>query len=171
MRVEIPAVCRIMGDEVNPNRTDRRDRWVGAIVLGGLTLCAAVIRIPFWNLPIRCVETTVFLQFCQGSSHPLIDFLSHYSTPGRHGLHGLAVTLLSQWTGLEFPWVRLPAFVAGVLTVPLTFVVMRPRRGSFSSRDCGHFDGVLTLLRDVQCRCAWIYAGYLPCPHHRVVSG
>lgn len=105
------------------SNSPRQVNW--ALIVGGLTLLAIIVRIPFWRLPVRCDEATVFLRYCGGSGGAILDFLSRYSTPGRHGFHGLAVALMSLLTGAGFPWMRLPAFVAGVLSVPLTFAAMR----------------------------------------------
>jgi len=109
--------------QTSQTNSPRQVNW--ALIISGLTLLAIIVRIPFWDLPVRCDEATVFLRYAGGGGGAVLDFLSHYSTPGRHGFHGLAVALMSLLTGAGFPWVRLPAFAAGVLSVPLTFVAMR----------------------------------------------
>lgn len=106
-------------------RTDHPQPLKWGLIVGGLILLAIIVRLPFWDLPVRCDEAAAFLRYSGGGSETLWDFLSRYSTPGRHGFHGLAVALMSLLFGADFPWLRLPAFVAGVLSVPLTFAAMR----------------------------------------------
>ena len=114
-----------MHSDTQTFRTDDLRPLNWTLIVGGLTLLAIIVRLPFLNLPVRCDEASVFLRYSGGGSGTLLDFLSRYSTPGRHGFHGLAVALMSLLTGAGFPWMRFPAFVAGVLSVPLTFAAMR----------------------------------------------
>ena len=122
-----------MSNKTETFRTDSSKPLNWALIVGGLTLLAIIVRIPFWNLPVRCDEAAVFLRYRGGGGWAILDFLSRYSSPGRHGFHGLTVALMSLLTGADFPWVRLPAFAAGVLSVPLTFIAMRRSVGRASA--------------------------------------
>lgn len=90
-----------------------------------LTLVALALRAAYWHAPPQTDETAAYLLYCTDRDRPIIDFISRYPLPNHHGLHGLAVVLLSKLTGAALPWIRLPAFLAGVLAVPLTCAATR----------------------------------------------
>ena len=87
-----------------------------------LTLHAAIIRWFFINQPMRCDESDTY---AGTASRPIFEALSVYHSPNNHLLY----TLLSHFTTLWFggvPWaIRLPAFIAGILIVPVSYFAVR----------------------------------------------
>ena len=76
--------------------------------------------------PICYDEAFTFLVY---ASRPFSEALSDYSTPNNHLFHTLLVRLSCLCLGGE-PWsLRLPAFVAGLLLVPVAYVVLRALLG------------------------------------------
>ncbi len=75
-------------------------------------------------------EAYTFIAF---ASRPLLAAISDYALPNNHIFHTLLVYLAYHLLGNQ-PWIiRLPAFVAGVAIVPLTYVTA----GRFYNRKVG----------------------------------
>lgn len=91
--------------------------WVTVCVL---TLAAVALRLLFLFDPIEWDEATTFIRF---ASRPLWFLISWYAEPNNHVFHSSLVHFSTLAFGSE-PWaVRLPAFIAGVLVVPATYVL------------------------------------------------
>jgi hypothetical protein len=80
-----------------------------------------VVRIWFLDQPMRYDEAWTFLRFVE----PGINRLFDYPAPNNHVAHTLLVYLSTAAFGTE-PWaIRLPAFMAGILLVPMTYLCAR----------------------------------------------
>mgnify|MGYP001236304727 CR=1 FL=1 len=85
-----------------------------------VTLLAAAVRLVLLPLPLGHDEAYTFVGF---ASRSLPALVSDYSLPNNHIFHSLLVHLSTELWGVH-PWsVRLPAFVAGVLTVPVAAIL------------------------------------------------
>jgi hypothetical protein len=94
---------------------------VGLIWLLLLTAIGTAVRVWFLNQPMRYDETLTYL----GSVAPGVDRLFFYRVPNNHVAHSLLVYLSTSVLGGE-PWaIRLPAFAAGVLLMPMTYFCAR----------------------------------------------
>jgi len=83
---------------------------------------AVTTRILFLSQPMRYDEAHTFLHY---ASKPLSSALSNYSTPNNHLFHTFLVHITCLIGGNQ-PWlVRLPAFLAGILLVPASYLVIR----------------------------------------------
>ncbi len=96
-------------------------RPAGALlIVGVLVLIGVALRVDFLSAPMRTDESWTFNEFI---SAPLAQSLTNYRTTNNHLLH----TILARLSYLTFgnePWIlRLPAFFAGILMIPLTFRV------------------------------------------------
>lgn len=80
-----------------------------------VTLLAGVVRLVLLPLPLGHDEAYTFVGF---ASRSLPALVSDYSLPNNHIFHSLLVHLSTGLLGVHAWSVRLPAFVAGVLTVP-----------------------------------------------------
>lgn len=95
--------------------------WSSAI-LGFITLIALVLRVLLINQPIRYDEAYTFIFY---ASRLLNNILANYSAPNNHILHTLLVAVAYHLLGAS-PWiVRLPALVAGTLSVPAAYIAAR----------------------------------------------
>ena len=108
-------------------RTLRQESPLHLAALGAILALATGLRLVYLSQPLRYDEAyTCLIYACNHS--PLFP-LSAYYDPNNHVLHSLLVNLV--WLGAAPfgplpPWaLRLPAFVAGVLTVPATYVWAR----------------------------------------------
>jgi len=91
-------------------------------VLGGITLIAFVLRVINLNRPILYDEAFTFIQY---ASRSFKYILAAYSAPNNHIFHTLLVGITYRLFGGQ-PWLlRLPAFTAGVLGIPATFLTAR----------------------------------------------
>ena len=104
-----------------------RETWT-AVVLGLATLGFAVLSLTQLNQPIRTDEAATYLNY--GTRSPLLALIS-YGTTNNHMLHSLLMRGSVAVLGGE-PWaIRLPAWLAGLTLVPLTFAAAQvwSRRG------------------------------------------
>jgi hypothetical protein len=86
-----------------------------------VTLAGAALRIWFLNQPMRYDEAQTYLRFVR----PGVDGLFYYPIPNNHVAHTLLAYLSTSLFGAA-PWaIRLPAFLAGVLLMPMAFVCAR----------------------------------------------
>jgi hypothetical protein len=98
-----------------------RPRLVWLSVLG-LSILSAINNATLLARPMEHDEAYTYIAF---ASRPVIHLLRDYHLPNNHIFHSLLVYLSINLFGIE-PWfVRLPAFLAGVLLVPLAFLVGR----------------------------------------------
>jgi 4-amino-4-deoxy-L-arabinose transferase-like glycosyltransferase len=84
------------------------------LTIAGLTFLAILIRAALIEYPVRYDEAYTFIKF---SSRPVRYILTDYSAPNNHILHSLLVHWSYQIFGMELWALRLPAFLAGVLSV------------------------------------------------------
>lgn len=88
----------------------------------GLSLLSALNKAILLARPMEHDEAYTYIAF---ASRPIIHLLRDYHLPNNHVFHSLLVYHSINLFGIE-PWfVRLPAFLAGVLLVPLAFLVGR----------------------------------------------
>jgi hypothetical protein len=94
--------------------------------LGLVTIGALLVRLEFLFQPMRYDESGTFVHY---GSKPLYIGLTSYTAPNNHLFHTLLVHLSYLVFG-DHAWaIRLPAFVAGVLLVPATYLAARALYG------------------------------------------
>jgi Dolichyl-phosphate-mannose-protein mannosyltransferase len=91
---------------------------------------AIAIRWLDLDQPIRLDEKLTYVHF---ASRPWLVALSDYSMPNNHIFHTLLVKLSTGMMGFSLLSLRLPAFIAGVLVVPATYVAVRLLYGAPSA--------------------------------------
>jgi len=89
--------------------------------LVALTALGVVVRADALNQPMAYDEAYTFLNFV----NPGFPELFNYPLPNNHVLHTILVCLSTLCFGSSPVAIRLPAFLAGVATVPLTFWLCR----------------------------------------------
>jgi hypothetical protein len=90
--------------------------------LAALTAGAIALRLDFLFQPMRYDESVTYIHY---ASRPWYIALTAYTGPNNHVFHSLLVHVSTALFGGE-PWaIRLPAFIAGVLLVPATYVAGR----------------------------------------------
>ena len=93
-----------------------------AVAVAALVIVAAALRIPLLTRPMGNDEAASFLYY---ASHPLSVIVTIYGSPNNHILH----TILMHASYLMFgsaEWaLRLPALIAGIALVPLTYIASR----------------------------------------------
>jgi len=90
---------------------------LAAITAGGLILRSALL-----DSPIRYDEAHTFLRWARRG---LLDIVSDYAEPNNHVFHTLWVHLSYKLFGAGPASIRLPALLAGTLTIPASFAVAR----------------------------------------------
>ncbi len=98
-------------------------------VLLMLLIAGIGIRCFFLSQPIRYDEADTFFNFATRD----IYHLFHYTRPNNHVLHTLLVRLSTLFFGNSVVAIRIPAFIAGILTIPMTFIVARLFTGKTTS--------------------------------------
>ena len=92
------------------------------LAMSAITALAIFMRWAPLFQPIRYDEAATWIDY---ASQPVGKFLSDYRFPNNHLFHTLLVHASSALFGRE-PWaLRLPAFIAGILLVPLTWAAGR----------------------------------------------
>jgi 4-amino-4-deoxy-L-arabinose transferase-like glycosyltransferase len=86
-----------------------------------ITLLGVAIRAYFLGQPMRYDEAYTFLTFVNQS----FGYLFYYPLPNNHVLHTLLVKASVELFGSHPLTIRLPAFIAGVLNIPLAFLVAK----------------------------------------------
>ncbi len=97
-----------------------------------LVCVAAVVRYPYLTQPLRYDEAYSYLAF---SSRPLYVTVSDYNDPNNHVFHNVLVSMTSVFAGNREWALRIPAFIAGLLIVPVSFLI--------ASRCGGRISGIL----------------------------
>ncbi len=90
-----------------------------------LTILSVATRACFFTQPLQPDEAATYTRYCLSGDHPVSRAFTHYMGPNNHVLHSLMFTTLHALTGWGFPLLRLPAFLPGVLAVPLAYIVLR----------------------------------------------
>lgn len=99
-------------------RDRRRDFWL----LVALVLVGMVVRAAFLSIPAKHDETWTYIEF---ASKPLLVGLSTYDSTNNHLFYTLMMHVSTRLFGL-YPWViRLPAFFAGILMIPMAYQAAR----------------------------------------------
>jgi hypothetical protein len=92
------------------------------IILGILSLVGFFLRIVDLNQSIAYDEAYTFIHF---ASRPFKHILADYSAPNNHIFHTILVGIAYRLFGGQ-PWaLRLPAFLAGLLLIPATYITAR----------------------------------------------
>jgi hypothetical protein len=89
------------------------------LVLAGFTLIGAVLRLRFLDQPIRLDEAITYLEFAR---NPIYVGVTQYSQPNNHVLHTILVHIATRF-GSDVSIIRIPAFIAGILSIPATFLL------------------------------------------------
>lgn len=97
---------------------DRSHRWLLYLAI----LAAVAVRLFFLNQPVRADEAFTFSTF---ASKPLSVGLTYYPVPNNHVFNTFLIHLVHLVLGDDPRIIRLPAFVSGVLTVPLAYLAGR----------------------------------------------
>lgn len=97
-------------------KMQRHTLWLTVIVAVG-----AAVRSYFLAQPMRYDEAFTFLNFVNRGVVHLFD----YPVPNNHVLHTLLVWMSVGVFGAQPLTIRLPAFVAGLLNIPLTFALAK----------------------------------------------
>jgi hypothetical protein len=96
--------------------TSRDTTWLIAIIATGI-----VLRINLLFLPMRYDESFTFMAF---ANQGFLD-LFYYPLPNNHVLHTLLIRLSTSILGSHPISIRLPAFLAGIASIPLIFHLSR----------------------------------------------
>jgi len=87
-----------------------------------MVLCLGIaVRAYFLAQPVRYDEAYTFLNFVNGPLLPLFD----YAYPNNHVLHTILMKLSTMLFGAHPASLRLPAFIAGIASIPLMFCLAR----------------------------------------------
>ena len=97
-------------------------RHTHAILLVAAVILACVLRLLTLGSSLGHDEAYTLEAF---ASQPYERIVTSYAAPNNHILHSLMVRCSVQLLGTESWAVRLPAFAAGILAVPLIFVLAR----------------------------------------------
>jgi len=93
---------------------------LGALAL--VTLAGLLVRLDFLFQPMRYDESVTYVHY---ASRPWYIALTTYTAPNNHVFHSLLVHLSTVVFG-GAPWaIRLPAFTAGLLLVPASYITAR----------------------------------------------
>lgn len=87
-----------------------------------LIAIGAVLRGWFLSEPVSIPEASMYMAF---GTQPFLDILSDYSLPSNQLLHTLLAKASTSLFGLSTTTLRLPAFLAGVLAMPLAYLLTR----------------------------------------------
>jgi uncharacterized membrane protein len=103
-------------------RTVAAESRLHLVALGAISVVALLVRLDFLFQPMRYDESVTYVHY---ASRPLYVGLTTYTAPNNHVLNTVLVHLSTELFG-NHPWaIRLPAFTAGVLLVPATYVAAR----------------------------------------------
>jgi hypothetical protein len=100
------------------------------VALTAIVVAAVAVRLAILSVPVRPDEAVTFLSW---ASHPLSEALGDYSLPNNHLLNTLAVHFSWRMFGQDEWTLRLPALVAGICTVPATFLLGRELYGRYAA--------------------------------------
>ncbi len=115
---EMRAAAAALRRDFRPARWERGEWWI-LLVLTGL---AGGLRLFFLDQPLGHDEAYTYIGFARRS---LAAVISDYHLPNNHVFHTVLVHF-STWLLGDAPWVlRLPAYLAGVLTVPAGYALGR----------------------------------------------
>ena len=87
-----------------------------------LSIAAVIVRLPMLSRPMGTDESASFIYY---ASHPLWVPLTIYGSPNNHILHSVLMHISWKIFGGAEWALRLPAFLAGIAIIPLTYIVAR----------------------------------------------
>jgi 4-amino-4-deoxy-L-arabinose transferase-like glycosyltransferase len=102
------------------------ESYVHVAALVAITAVGVVLRASFLDVPLRYDEATTFVNYV---SKPIYVALSNYSAPNNHLLHTALAYAATHVGGTGEIALRMPALVAGVAVVPVTYVLGRSLYG------------------------------------------
>jgi hypothetical protein len=102
------------------------ERRLQVLAVGAVVVAGAALRLMHLDQPIRYDEAVTRLRYV---SLPLAEAVSVYDLPNNHVLHTLLARLSVDALGDTLPALRLPAWTAGTLVVPATYLAGRALRG------------------------------------------
>jgi hypothetical protein len=100
------------------------------VALFFILLSAAFLRIHFLKIPLRCDEAATFYYF---ASRPLYIGLSSYPAPNNHLFSTFLMHISYLFFGSSIWGIRLPALIAGVLLVPISYLLTRVYSNKFAA--------------------------------------
>ena len=100
----------------------RRERPAHLVALAGIVIAGVALRVAALHQPINYDESFTYITY---ASRPWLVAWADYSYPNNHLLHTLLVHLAIGVFGHQLWAVRLPAFAAGCLAIPLAYAVAR----------------------------------------------
>ena len=96
------------------------------IALAVITAIGTLLRLEYLRQPIRYDEAVTYLIFAR---LPWLSAIADYRYPNNHVLHTVLVKIAVAMFGNE-PWaIRLPAFAAGILSIPAAYAAARALYG------------------------------------------
>lgn len=97
-----------------------RSKETGLLVL--IIIAGAILRLILLDRPMQHDESYTYIAF---ASRGLLKIISDYHLPNNHVLHSMLVYFSERLFG-NAPWaIRMPAFLAGVATIPVAYVAGR----------------------------------------------
>lgn len=110
------------GRELTPLfRLDLREAGtLHTVAFFAIMLIAVGVRLLYINTPIGIDESQTYVEYVRA---PLPEGLSNYSAPNNHIFHTFLAHLSVVLFGAQEWGLRFPAFIAGVLVIPLTYLV------------------------------------------------
>ena len=99
-----------------------KNEIIPIIVLGLITALGIFFRYAYLWKPMGHDETYTFMAF---ASRGLRYVISDYHLPNNHVFHTVLVNLAYQLFGDSPAAIRLPAFLAGIMLIPATYIVAR----------------------------------------------
>lgn len=107
-------------------RRERAHAWM----LAGFTVLNASLAVSRLAKPITCDESYTTLYFASRSP---LAILCNYISPNNHLLHSLLAHASMRLFGDELWALRLPALLAGVACVPVSYLAVRPHLGRLAA--------------------------------------
>ena len=107
-----------------PKGAGARFAWAGWtwLAFAGIVALAFAVRWSVLDQPFRFDEARTYLSYVGDGPGAT---LTRYDAPNNHVFANLLMGLATRWGGLDRVTVRLPAFLAGVLTVGCLFWIAR----------------------------------------------
>ncbi|MFN2176523.1 MAG: glycosyltransferase family 39 protein [Anaerolineales bacterium] len=99
-----------------------RDEVIPLVFVSGITILGAFFRYAYLWRPMGHDESYTFMAFAYRG---LRFVLTDYHLPNNHVFHTILVNLFYQLFGDSPAVIRLPAFIAGIMIIPATYIVAR----------------------------------------------
>ncbi len=105
----------------NTSTQKSRSAFTQAAAIGLVTIAGLGLRLIYINAPMRYDEAYTVNEYVDQSWF----FVARYTDPNNHVLHTLAVKVFTTLFGLQEAAIRMPALIAGCLTIPAVWLVAR----------------------------------------------